>query len=82
MKKMTAVLCAVLLICFAAAVSAEVPVSNLCRPNISETFRSLVGGKSFEARITGWESTGEDEDTKFAASFTVCERDRFDPAVI
>lgn len=82
MKKMMAILCALLLACFAAAACAEVPVSNLYRPNTSETFKALVGGKSFEAGITGWESVGEDEDAKFAISVTVYERDRFDPAVI
>ncbi len=82
MKKMTAILCALLLICFAAAASAEAPVSNLYRPNTSETLKTLVGGKSFEAGITGWESTGEDEDAKFSIFITVYERDRFDAAVI
>ena len=82
MKKMTAILCALLLICFAAAACAEAPVSNLYKPNTSETLKMLIGGKSFEARITGWESVGEDEDAKFAIAVTVCERDRFDPAVI
>ena len=82
MKKLTATLCALILICLAAAVSAEAPVSNLYRPNTSETFKTLVGGKSFEAGITGLESVGEDEDAKFTISVTVFERDRFDPAVI
>ena len=82
MKKMMAVLCALLMICFAIAASAEVPVSNLYRPNTSETFRALVGGKIFEAGITGMTSTGEDEDAKFTITLTVYERDRFDAAVI
>ncbi len=82
MKKWTAILCALLLICLVATAFAEVPVSNLYRPNTSETLKALIGGKSFEASITGWESAGEDEDAKFTISITVCERDRFDPAVI
>ena len=82
MKKLTAVLCALLMICFAIAASAEAPVSNLYKPNTSETLKALIGGKTFEASITGWQSAGEDEDAKFAISITVCERDRFDPAVI
>ena len=82
MKKLTAILCALLLICLAAAASAEAPVSNLYRPNASETLKALLGGKSFEAEVTGWESTGEDEDAKFTLTITVCERDRFDPAVM
>lgn len=82
MKKRMAILCALLLTCFVFAASAEAPVSNLYKPNTSETFKALVGGKSFEAGITGWESVGEDEDAKFAISITVYERDRFAPAVI
>ncbi len=82
MKKWTAILCALLLICLAAAASAEIPVSNLYRPNMSETLKALIGGKTFEAGITGWESVGEDEDARFTLLITVYERDRFDPAVI
>ena len=82
MKKLTAVLCALLLICLAAAVSAEAPVSNLYRPILSETFRALVGGKSFEAGVNAMVSTGEDEDARVTISVTVYERDRFDAAVI
>ena len=82
MRKMMAILCTLLLISLAAAAAAEAPVSNLYKPNTSETFKALVGGKSFEAGITGWESIGEDEDAKFAVMITVFERDRFDPAVI
>lgn len=82
MKKLIAVFCALLVACLSAAAFAEVPVSNLYRPKTPEAFRTLVGGKSFEARITGWGSYGEDEDAKFELSLTVCERDRFDAAAI
>lgn len=82
MKKMTAVLCALLMMCLVIAASAEAPVSNLYRPNTSETFRALVGGKSFDAAITEMTSTGEDEDAKYTLTVTVYERDRFDPSVI
>ena len=82
MKKVIALLCSLLLVCLAVAASAEAPVSNLYRPITSETFKTLVGGKSFEAGITNVESTGEDEDAKFTITMTVFERDRFDPAVI
>jgi len=82
MKKRTAILCVLMMICLAAAAFAEAPVSNLYRPETSETLRALLGGKSFDARITGWESTGEDEDARFRISVTVCERDRFAPAAI
>ena len=82
MKKMMAILCAMFLACFAAAAFAEAPVSNLYRPNTSETLKALLGGKSFEASIAGWESAGEDEDAKFTLWITVWERDRFAPAVM
>ena len=82
MKKVMAVLCSLLLVCLAFAASAEAPVSNLYRPNPSETFKALVGGKTFEAGITSLQSTGEDEDAKFTVTITVYERDRFDPSVI
>ncbi len=82
MKKWTAILCALIMICLAAAAFAEVPVSNLYKPNTSETLKALIGGKTFEAGIAGWETAGEDEDAKFTLTITVYERDRFDPAVI
>ena len=82
MKKMMAVLCTLLLICSAVAALAEAPVSNLYRPNTPETFRALVGGKSFEAGITEMTSAGEDEDAKFTITMTVYERDRFDAAAV
>lgn len=82
MKKMMTVLCALILTGFAVAASAEAPVSNLYRPITSETFRALVGGQSFEAEISSYSSTGEDEDAKYTIALTVYERDRFDAAVI
>ena len=82
MKRMISVLCALLLICLAAAASADPYVSNLYRPKTSETLKALIGGKSFTAGVTGLESVGEDEDAKFTVSVTVCERDRFDAAEI
>ena len=82
MKRIMTILCALLMLGSALAASAEVPVSNLYRPNTSETFRALVGGKSFDAGITDSSSIGEDEDTKYTITLTVYERDRFDAAVI
>ena len=82
MKKLTAILCTLLMICLAAAASAEAPTLNLYKANTSETLKALLGGKSFDAEVTGCESTGEDEDAKFTIRITVYERDRFDPAVI
>ena len=60
MRKLFAILCALCLACTAAAASAEI-----IRPDTPETLTSLIGGKSFSARVTGLDSTGEDEDTKF-----------------
>ncbi len=77
MKKMISMLCALLLICSAAAASAD-----LYKANTPEIFRELAAGKSFFASITGLEYTGEDEDTKFTIRVTVCERDRFDAEVV
>lgn len=78
MKRLTAILCALILLCIAAAASA----GSIVRPNTSETLRTLIGGKTFPVRINGLQSTGEDEDTKFTISVTVCERDQFDASVI
>ena len=82
MKRLITVLCVLALLCFAASAVAEPYNSNLYTPIQSETLKALIGGKSFNARITGFESTGEDEDTKYKISITVCERDRFDAEVI
>ncbi len=82
MKRIIVMLCTLVMVCCAAAACAEVPVSNICKPNAPVALKTLVGGKSFDAMITGWETTGEDEDGKLTISVTICERDRFDPAVI
>ena len=82
MKKLAAILCMLLAICFAVAASAEAPVSNYYVPNTPETIKALFAGKSFEARIAGWGSVGEDEDADFTIDIIICERDRFDPAAI
>ena len=82
MKKLISFLCALLLVCFAAAAFAEPDVSNLYKPIVPETLKALLGGKSFHACVNGMESSGQDEDTTFRISITVCERDHFDAAVI
>ena len=79
MKKLIAALCALLLACLAVTAFAD---SAVVRPNTPEMLKALVGGKSFSARITGLKSTGEDEDTKFRISITVCERDVYEAAAI
>jgi len=82
MKRITAMICALALALCAAAACAEAPVSNLCAPVAPAALRTLLGGNSFDAMITGWEFAGEDEDAKLTVLVTLCERDRFDPAVI
>ena len=78
MKKLIAVICAMLLVCLAATASAM----TVFKPAASETLKALLGGKTYDARVSGWGSYGEDEDTKYTISITVCEEDRFDAAVI
>lgn len=78
MKKLMAMLCALVLVCCAAGALAD----KVVKPAASETLKALIGGKSFQAAITGCKVTGEDEDAKFTLTVTVCERDRFDAALI
>ena len=55
----------------------EIPTSNLCTPAVSETFKALVGGKTFEARIDGKACYGEDEDGRYTITITVCEETHY-----
>ena len=82
MKKLISFLCALLLVCCASAAVAEPYVSNLYAPKTPETLKTLLGGKSFYVRVNGIEVSGEDEDATFRITLIVCERDRFDAAVI
>ena len=77
MKKLTAILCALLIACLTASACAEIPSSDLYIPAVSETFRTLVGGKTFEARVDGKKCYGEDEDGRYTITFTVCEETRY-----
>ena len=77
MKKLTAILCALLIACLAASAFAEVPTSNLYKPAMSETFKDLVASKTFEARIDEVGSFGEDEDARYMIKITVCEMTRY-----
>ena len=77
MKKMITLLCALLIACLAVSACAEAPSSSLYKPVMSETFRTLVAGKTFEARIVGWECFGEDEDSRYTVTLTVCEETRY-----
>lgn len=51
----------------------DIPSSNLYKPAVSETFKALVGGKSFEASIAGWAAIGEDEDARMTLDLIVSE---------
>jgi hypothetical protein len=77
MKRTIALLCSLLLICFALSAFADT-----IKPNESETLRALIAGKSFSASIAGWESFDEENDTKYWILVTICERDQFDAAEI
>ena len=82
MKKLTAILCALLIASLAATACAEVPTSNLYKPLMSETFKTLVAGKTFEVYVSGWESYGEDEDAKFIIILTACEPTHYEAKAI
>ncbi len=77
MKRKSVVWIVLILACLTITACAET-----IRPNASETLRALVGGKSFDARISGWGSYGEGEDKEYTISITACEEDMFDAAVI
>ena len=77
MKKWTTILCALLIACLAASACAEIPSSSLYTPAVSETFRALVGGKTFEARVDRKDCFGEDEDSRYTITITVCEETRY-----
>ena len=55
----------------------EIPSSSLYKPAMSETFRALVGGKTFEARVDGKACYGEDEDARYTITITVCEETHY-----
>ncbi len=84
MKRIIAIVCALVLACCAAAAAAaeEAPVSNLYKASTPETLKALIGGKSFDAGIAAPEFTGEDEDAKLTVLVTIYERDRFNPEAI
>ncbi len=82
MKKMSvilsAILCALMIACLAVSACAEeIPSSGLYKPAASETFKTLVSGKTFEARVTRNECYGEDEDAYYTITITACEETRF-----
>ena len=56
----------------------EIPSSSLYKPVMSETFKTLVGGKTFEARIDGKACYGEDEDGRYTVTITVCEETHYE----
>ena len=78
MKKLSAVLCVLLIACLAVSACAEdVPSSEMYKPAVSETFKALVGGKSFTASVSLGECFGEDEDARYTITITVSEETRF-----
>ena len=63
MKKLSFILCVLMIACLAiSACAEEIPSSNLYKPAVSDTFRTLVSGKTFEACVSRNECFGEDED--------------------
>lgn len=75
---LSAVLCALLIACLAGSACAEdVPSSTLYKPVMSETFKTLVAGKTFEASVARKECYGEDEDAFYTITITASEETRF-----
>lgn len=78
MKKLSAILCALLIACFAVSACAEeIPSSTVYKPAIPETFKALAAGKTFEARVSRNECFGEDEDAFWTITITACAETRF-----
>lgn len=79
MKKLSAILCALLIACLAVSACAEeVPSSSIYKPAVSETFKTLVGGKTFDASVKKGECYGEDEDAFYTIAITASEETRFE----
>ena len=79
MKKISAILCALLIACLAVSACAEeIPSSTLYKPAMSEIFKTLVSGKTFEASVTRNECYGEDEDAFYTITITASEETRFE----
>ncbi|MBO7663677.1 MAG: hypothetical protein J6U01_09930 [Clostridia bacterium] len=79
MKKITAILCLLLIACLAGfACAEEVPSSDVYRPVIPETVKTLLGGKTYEAGIEGKECFGEDEDAIYLITVTASEETHFE----
>ncbi len=80
---LSAILCALLIACLMGSVCAEdIPSSNLYKPAVSETFKALVGGKTFEASVTRKECFGQDEDSLYTITITASEETRFNASDI
>ena len=79
MKKLSSVLCVLMIACLAISACAEdIPSSSLYKPAASETFRALVSGKTFEASVNRKECFGEDEDAFYMITITASEETRFE----
>ena len=76
---LSAVLCVLLTACLTLSACAEgIPSSNLYKPAVSETFKALVGGKTFEASVSRNKVYGEDEDARYTITITASEETRFE----
>ena len=58
-----------------------IPASDLYIPAASETFKALVGGKTFIARIAGWTTVGEDEDARMTLDIIISEPVHYTAAI-
>ena len=82
MRKMSvilsAILCVLLTVCLAISACAEdIPSISIYKPAVSETFKTLVGGKTFEASVSKDESFGQDEDSYYTITITASEETRY-----
>ncbi len=75
MKKTMALICAFLLLFAVLNASAQT-----VQPAKAELPREFLGGRTFSAWLSGWGIWDEEE--RFELYFTICERDRFDAAMI
>ncbi len=79
MKKLSFILCVLMIACLAiSACAEEIPSSNLYKPAVSDTFRTLVSGKTFEACVSRNECFGEDEDAFYTITISASEETRFE----
>lgn len=78
-KILSAILCVLLVACLGVTACAEenVPTINLVVPEMSEVYKTLVAGKTYEAAIALGDCYGEDEDSTYTVHISVCEQLHF-----